>query len=112
MILGQFDVEFTKNGSVHDEQQVDAFLNSSANASGLVVLSHGWNNDTREANDLYDAFIASLDQLSQPPASAGAKLIVMRVFWPSKKFADNELIPGGGVASAHFENDMALLKAL
>ena len=36
----------------------------------------------------------------------------MRVFWPGKKFADQDLIPGGGAASATSENEEALVRAL
>ncbi|HEX7070487.1 MAG TPA: hypothetical protein VF190_06765, partial [Rhodothermales bacterium] len=37
----------------------------------------------------------------------GQTFVAMRVFWPSKRFADSDLIPGGGAASAVVENDAA-----
>jgi hypothetical protein len=112
MIPSQFEVEFTKDGSVHDQSQVTALLNGLTGASDLLVVAHGWNNDLKDARKLYDDFIASLGQLPQPASGAGSKLVVMRVFWPSKKFTDEELIPGGGAASATAENEQALLQAL
>jgi hypothetical protein len=112
MIAGQFEVEFTKDGSIHDQQQVAALLNGLAGASDLLVLSHGWNNDLKDARELYDAFISSLNQLPQSGSGPGSKLVVMRVFWPSKKFTDEELIPGGGAASATDENEAALRQML
>ena len=108
MTTSQFEVEFTKDGSVHDQNQVTALLAGLAGATDLLVLSHGWNNDMREARDLYDAFMSSLGQLPGVPS----ELVVMRVFWPSKKFADEDFIPGGGAASADTENETALLDAL
>lgn len=112
MITGQFDVEFKKDGTVFDEQQVAALLGGLADASDLLVLVHGWNNDLADARRVYDAIIASLTSLAQPDEGPGSKIAVMRVFWPSKKFTDEELIPGGGAASATVENEDALRRAL
>ena len=112
MVGSQFEVEFTKDGSVHDQQQVTRLLDGLAGASDLIVLVHGWNNDLAEARQLYDDFIASLGQLPPSASGAGSNIAVMRVFWPSKKFADEDLIPGGGAASAGAENDAALVRAL
>ena len=113
MIVGQFDVEFRRDGSVFDQEQAASLLSGLRDASDLLVLSHGWNNDRADAEKLYDAFLANLTQLQErAPDGAAPKLAVLRVFWPSKKFTDADLIPGGGVASADAENDGALLRAL
>jgi hypothetical protein len=112
MVINQFDVEFRKDGTVHDEQQVTALLDGLNGASDLLVLSHGWNNDMKDARALYDAFMKSFESVPQPASGPGSKVVVMRVFWPSKKFTDEELIPGGGAASAATENDEALRAAL
>ena len=112
MITGQFDVEFRKDGTIHDPRQVTALLDGLAGASDLLVLSHGWNNDMEDARRLYERFFSSVGQLPQSTSGPGSKLAVMRVFWPSKKFTDEELIPGGGAASAAGETDAALLRAL
>jgi hypothetical protein len=112
-ISGQFDVEFKKDGSVHDEQSVDDLLNGLAGATDMIVLAHGWNNDIEDAKRLYDRFLASVSNLNPPVAGLDQRhLAVLRVFWPSKKFAETDLIPGGGVASATTENDEALRRAL
>src|SRR5215207_7767943 len=112
MIIGEFEVEFTRDGLIHDRQQVTALLNGLTDASDLLVLAHGWNNDFAEARSLYNDFISSLSNLPQAASGPGSKLAVMRVFWPSKKFTDQELIPGGGAASATAENDLALRRGL
>jgi hypothetical protein len=112
MISAQFDVEFTRDGLVFDANSVKALLDGIADASGLVVLAHGWNNDMQEARQLYDDFLKSVGQVSAAASASDARLAVMRVFWPSKKFADEDLIPGGGAASAVTESDQALIRAL
>jgi hypothetical protein len=112
MITGQFDVEFTKNGAVHDPGQVKALLDGLTGASDLLVLAHGWNNDMHEARELYDALIGNLEGLEQSASGPGSGIAVLRLFWPSKKFADENLIPGGGAASTEAENEEALMQAL
>jgi len=115
MIATQFDVEFRKDGSIHDDSQVSGLLNSLNGLTDLLMLSHGWNNDKDEAAGLYDGFLRSVQQISDADVVPGAKrrrLGVVRVYWPSKKFADKDLIPGGGAASATKENENSLLHLL
>jgi hypothetical protein len=62
----------------------------------IIVISHGWNNDIADARDLYlrifNCLGAELDARGQRrDLSYG----VIGVFWPSKKFTDAALIPGG-----------------
>ena len=112
MLKGQFEIEFTKDGRVFDEGQVDAFLQGLTGATDLLVLSHGWNNDRAEATGLYDELLGSLETVGLPTSGRGSAIVVMRVLWPSKKFALESLIPGGGAASAVTESDAALVEAL
>ena len=112
MIIGQYEVEFTKDGSAFDPSQVAKLLDGLSGASDLLLLAHGWNNDLADAKRLYDRLIASFNQLPDRSSGPGSKLVVMRAYWPSKKFTDEELIPGGGAASAETENDAALRQAL
>jgi len=77
----------------------------------LVVLAHGWNNDEAEAADLYRRLAASLAAVQASDAWDGSPLAWRRlgligVFWPSKKFADEDLIPGG--AAGLGDDDEAL----
>ena len=64
--------------------------------SDVLFIAHGWNNDMAEARDLYRRFLAELRKLTdaQTPTLNGRKLGVLAVLWPSKKFAEKELIPG------------------
>jgi len=119
MALSTFDVEFTKNGAIFDPAQLDALIAGLAPVSDLLLLSHGWNNDKDDASKLYDEMLDNFEKLlslrDQPTVPQplrdfterlkGRNVAAVRIFWPSKKFTDAELIPGGGAASAHAEQE-------
>src|SRR5580693_3151483 len=101
-IQAQYDIEFKKDGTIYDDKQLARLLNGLRGLTNLVVISHGWNNDAKEANDLYTGFLQSVEDIAAEelvPGIGARKLGVARLFWPSKKFADADLIPGGGAAS-------------
>jgi hypothetical protein len=108
-----FPLEFTREGRVHDQAQVDDLLGNLGNATDLLVISHGWNNDMAEARDLYATFLANARGLLDGGHSAGngRTFAVAGIFWPSKKFADRDLIPGGGAASIDAGADTGELEA-
>jgi hypothetical protein len=65
----------------------------------LLVLSHGWNNDMDEAQALYDELLTNVATLRDGmPALRQRKFGVGAVFWPSKKFADDDKIAGGAAS--------------
>jgi hypothetical protein len=77
----------------------------------LLVLSHGWNNDMDEAQALYDELLTNVQRLrGNVPALQQRKFGVVAVFWPSKKFADDDKIAGGaaslGAADAMIVDEM------
>lgn len=93
-----FEVEFDKKGRLVDEEQAEELIAFVRDGEGddLLVLSHGWNNDIAEARTLYRRLLEQIRaQVPQVLAEGGRELAVMAVFWPSKKFAEKELIPGG-----------------
>jgi hypothetical protein len=99
--LEAYEVEFTKEGEPFQPGQADE-LEQRLKAGGvtdLVVMSHGWNNDMAEARQLYDTFFASFCAQQTAHPLPGRKLILLTVLWPSKKFADRDLIPGGGASA-------------
>lgn len=100
-------VEFTKSGQVSDETQVAAALATvtDARATDVLILSHGWNNDMAAARRLYDRIRQSL--ASVPPASPSVRLVVLGVFWPSVRWADDDQIAGGGVSVGDAEGELA-----
>ena len=121
MATPTFDVEFTKDGDVFQQPQVDALLAGLGPVTDLLVLSHGWNNDKADASQLYEELLGNIDKLldlrnqtSVPAPLQGfvdrlrnRNFAAVRVFWPSKKFTDADLIPGGGAASAAAEAENA-----
>ena len=88
-----------------------AFLRKAPAPTDLLVLSHGWNNDIDDARLLYRTLLGSMRGLLDSPAR-GDGLAVLAVLWPSKKFAEASLIPGGGVASAGNADTSALAAKL
>ncbi len=109
-------VEFTKKGAVSDESQVRAALEmlDSERPSDVLVLSHGWNNDMAEARGLYadllGRFRASLRAGRVP--GADRRYAVIGVLWPSKKFAEKDLIPSGAAALGSAVTDAVLREQL
>jgi hypothetical protein len=117
MATPTFDVEFTKDGDIFRQPQIDALLAGLGPVTDLLVLSHGWNNDKADAAALYDELVGNIDKLlrlrDEPALPAalrpfvdrlqGRHFAALRIFWPSKRFTDADLIPGGGAASAEAE---------
>ncbi|HEY2907751.1 MAG TPA: hypothetical protein VGJ29_17745, partial [Vicinamibacterales bacterium] len=98
-----FEVEFTKDGAVSDPAQVAALHDFvlQGGTTDLLTISHGWNNDMADARDLYARFLAAVRRVLDNrlvPAAATRSFAVLAVLWPSKKFADEELIPSGAAA--------------
>lgn len=98
------ELEFAKDGSPVHPAQADAVRQLADQVTDVVVISHGWNNDMDEARVLYRNLFASIDAVRQTRGvSLGDRSIgVVGVLWPSKRFADAELIPGGaaGIGNA------------
>ncbi|TNC47482.1 lipase family protein [Rubellimicrobium rubrum] len=115
MVIEHHEIEFTRDGRVFDEAQVTGLLEKAGGYTDLLVLCHGWNNDKAEASALFDRLTKSLERVTAANLVSGLedrRMGALRVFWPSKKFADEDLIPGGGAASATHENDEALARLL
>lgn len=119
MAILTFDMEFDKDGAVFDAAQLAALTAGLEPFSDLLVLSHGWNNDKAEATALYEELLGNADRLlrlreeSSVPETLrqftdrlrGRTFAALRIYWPSKKFADADLIPGGGAATTQAEKD-------
>ena len=91
-------VDFTKNGTAADEQQVrDAItMLRDQEATNVLILAHGWNNDISAAERLYRQLGDRLATLV--PAADPTPLAIVGVRWPSIRWADDDQIAGGGVA--------------
>jgi hypothetical protein len=102
-----FEVQFDKAGNAADESEVDKVLDfiSQGSVTDLFVISHGWNNDMAEARDLYKRFfdrVKDIGSSGKVPGTDSRTFAVLGILWPSKKFAEEELIPSGaaGISSA------------
>jgi pimeloyl-ACP methyl ester carboxylesterase len=103
-----FEVEFDKHGNVFNSSQVETALNSLSDGrvTDLLVFSHGWNNDMRDARELCGSFFEKTEEMlatHHRERLGSRKLAVLAVLWPSKKFTDEELIPSGDAASAELD---------
>jgi pimeloyl-ACP methyl ester carboxylesterase len=95
----QFDKQAKPVGSTKDVLD----LASDAGITDLIVMSHGWNNDIADASALYAKVAASMRSIVNGNKVAGLanrNVGLVGVFWPSKKFAEEDLIPGGAAAAA------------
>lgn len=110
-----FEIEFDKKGKLFSAAQLSELQNhlKSSGTTDLIVFAHGWNNDMADARELYTKFFTEVGTtLSQGaiPALAARKFAGAVTLWPSKKFTDKDLIPGGGAASVA-KDEMAAVKA-
>lgn len=95
------EIEFEKDGSIHDLAQVRAAVDMvrDSGATDVLVLSHGWNNNMPAARALYSTLIDNMDDVRpQVPAAAGRTFAVIGILWPAIQWADE--IAGGGAGVA------------
>ena len=98
-----FELQFTKDAKPFKPEEVRAVLDAvrAGDIEEMFVVAHGGNNDITEARtldrNLFQGVRAALDQ-GRAPALAGRRIAVLGVLWPSKKFAEDDLIPGGGAS--------------
>jgi pimeloyl-ACP methyl ester carboxylesterase len=111
------EVQFTKDGAVHDAAEVAGLLSmvNDRSVTDLVVIAHGWNNDLDQARALYREFFRSLRTVldgAHGPDLGNRVIAVLGVLWPSKKFADVDLIAGGAADTGGSPGDAELEEAL
>ncbi len=111
-----FEVQFTKQGDLFEPAEKQAVLGRRAGSfDELFVVAHGWNNDMAEARALYQHLFANVRRAlddGRAPGLAGRRIGVLGVLWPSKKFAEEELIPGGGASLGGEVEDQALAEQI
>jgi len=100
MSIPLMEVQFDKNAQRLIPAQEDAIATALAapgnTIAHVIVLAHGWNNDMDEARTLYRNFLSNLEPLV---GTASSKIVAIGVLWPSKRFTDAELIPGGAASA-------------
>ena len=110
-----FPLAFTKDGAIVDQTQFADVLSAVAPGAAkpltdLIVISHGWNNDMPEAESLYASIfnqVATVLPMKNPACDAirARRVAVVGILWPSKKFDDASLIPGGAAAMSDGTDD-------
>jgi hypothetical protein len=97
-------IEFDKKARLVDDDQVfalDSYIETGG-VTDLLIVAHGWNNDEAQAMALYRHLLSSIAKEADDGFDART-VAVVGVFWPSKKFAESELIAGG---AASFGEDL------
>src|SRR5690348_13760869 len=105
-------VEFTKDGDVVKQPQVDGVLKLVSEpvqpngVTDLFVISHGWNNDIPEAEGLYSSIFGKVNDVLAQRNSAcdnvrARRAAVVGILWPSKKFDEASLIAGGAAGMSN-----------
>ncbi|HEY8538056.1 MAG TPA: alpha/beta fold hydrolase [Steroidobacteraceae bacterium] len=108
-----FEVEFDKKGKLFDAKQLKALVEHlhAKQTTDLILFSHGWNNDLADARKLYTQFFAEFGAFAPNTANGQTRVFAAAaILWPSKKFTDKELIPGGG-AAALTSQELAAIRA-
>jgi pimeloyl-ACP methyl ester carboxylesterase len=101
-----FELMFDTGGHPVDATVQTSFLDWLVSPDGLpitdvVLISHGWNNDIDDARALYQNFFQAMTTvITSQPVAVRRRFAIGAIFWPSKKFADSDLIPGGAAAVA------------
>jgi hypothetical protein len=99
--IQSFDVELTRDGTLFDHARVQSAIDAAGQLTDMFVLSHGWNNNKEDAASLYERLTGNLVKLagiSAMQSLATRRFGAVRIFWPSKRFEEAALIPGGGAA--------------
>lgn len=118
MEFQNFELEFDKDGKLFQPERLAQAIDAikAGPFTDLFVFSHGWNNDIDDARRLYENYFHQAAEVlrSGKIQSLGNRTFgVMTMFWPSKKFADEDLIPGGGAANVEeSEIDQNILRQL
>jgi hypothetical protein len=112
-----FEAEFDKEGKpvAADTATRAADFVVGNGITDLFVISHGWNNDMDEARDLYKrffSFVRSVLDGGNFPKLADRKFGVLAILWPSKRFAEADLIPGGSASAGAAVSDAAVMQHL
>ncbi len=112
-----FEVQFTRTGAVHDESEVRQLLDFLARQplTDLLVIAHGWNNDLDDARAFHRRFFEHVRRVMDASTVAAIRarsFAIVAILWPSRKFADRELIPSGAAAAGSPVSDAALEEQL
>ncbi|MGY1776773.1 hypothetical protein ACI8AV_13010 [Geodermatophilus sp. SYSU D00804] len=96
-------VEFTKQGAVAHDAQVDRALRLVRSgrdpATDVLLIAHGWNNDVADAERLFTELADNVADLARTRAP-NRRWVVIGLLWPSVRWADDDRVAGGGLSAA------------
>jgi len=83
-----FELRFDAKGQPADPNQLQALVDGvkQSNATDLFIISHGWNNDEKDAHALYQTLFTNMKAQEQSVNVSGRTFAVAGVIWPSKRF--------------------------
>ncbi|MFD6176238.1 MULTISPECIES: hypothetical protein [unclassified Isoptericola] len=79
-------LQFDSAGRLTSPRSLDALVHDAADATDVVLVSHGWNNDWAAATSRYDRFFDRLDDVVRsqgPPRDRPYRPVYAGVHWPS-----------------------------
>jgi hypothetical protein len=96
------EIQFDKDANIVGSPDQVLVVAIDEQVTDLVIMSHGWNNDIADARDLYTKLAGALRSMIDDGAVVLEDRVISLagVFWPSKKFAESHVIPGGAAAAA------------
>lgn len=101
------EVEFTSRGDLHDPAQQAAAVAAAREATDVLLLVHGWNNDMATARRLFSRLTDSISAASDHvPGAEERRLAVVAVLWPSVRWAEDDQVAGGGVGLGDDEAEL------
>ncbi len=97
-------VRFDRNGAPVDLSDVVAArqMVRDGKITDVLVLVQGWNNNMQVAGGLYDQLLTAARSLVDGELAgllAGRRFGVVGLFWPSMRYTDAALIPGGAASN-------------
>lgn len=83
-----FELEFDAKGKPADAKQLPALVEGlkTKGITDLFIISHGWNNDEKDAHALYQELFVNVKAQEQNVEVSGRSFAVAGIIWPSKKF--------------------------
>jgi hypothetical protein len=109
------DIQFDKSARLVEPSRYSELLDevTAGTVDDVIILAHGWNNNISEARHLYEGLAGQLrsiyDSGTATSLNLGSrKLALLGLLWPSKKFTESTLIPGGAAAVGSPVTDAAL----
>jgi hypothetical protein len=90
-----FELEFDASGKPTDAKQLPALIDGlkKSKTTDLFVISHGWNNDEKDAHALYQELFNNVKAQEKNVDVTGRTFAVAGIIWPSKKFDAAEDAP-------------------